>query len=220
MIPEPQNSANDPPESAGEQEDATASFLLDSVREEIAASSADARRNARRIFDALKQVGGVLDAMSVTLESVHRSVRDRDSAATVQAEGDQIESMGLVELADRVDRIRSAIERRPEARSWWPGAQRHVAPWREDRERLAEAFFILASHIDGMLKRAGLQRMQVVGAPFDPSCMTAVEATVDDSVPDHTVLEEIVPGWIHGASNQTVRPSCPCAKNTLRNPAI
>ncbi len=205
MIPEQQNPNSNAAEPAVEQEGATVSFLLDSVRDEIAASSAETRRNARRIFDALKQVGGVLDAMSATLDSVHRSVRDRGPAATVQPAGDGAESMGLVELADRVDRIRSAIERRPDAPSWWPGAQKLVAPWREDRERLAEAFFILASHIDGMLKLAGLQRMQVVGARFDPSCMTAVEATVDDAAPDQTVLEEIVPGWKHAASNQTIR---------------
>ena len=205
MIPEQQDPASNEAEPAEEQEGGSVSFLLDSVRDEIAASSAETRRNARRIFDALKQVGGVLDAMSATLDSVHRSVRDQSPAAAAKPAGDHTEATGLVELADRVDRIRSAIERRPETPSWWPGAQRLLAPWREDRERLEEAFFILASHINGMLKQAGLQRMQVVGAPFDPSCMTAVEATVDDTVPDHTVLEEIVPGWKHAASNQTIR---------------
>ena len=111
MIPEPQNTASNPTESTGEQEDTTVSFHLGSVREEIAASSADARRNARRIFDALKQVCGVLDAMSATLESVHRNFRERDSAATVQADGNRTESMGLVELADRLSALEFAVDK-------------------------------------------------------------------------------------------------------------
>jgi hypothetical protein len=205
MIPEQQDSIGNGTEPTSEHEGATVSFLLDSVRDEIAASSAETRRNARRIFDALKQVGGVLDAMSMTLDSVQRSVRERGPAAAVQRAADRTDLMGMVELADRVDRIQSAIKRRPAAPFPWPGAQRLVAPWREDRERLEEAFFILASHIDGMLKLAGLERVQVLGTLFDPSYMTAVEATVDDTAPDHTVLEEIVPGWKDAASKKTIR---------------
>ena len=46
----------------------------------------------------------------------------------------------------------------------------------------------------------------VVGKPFDPNTMTALDSAVDPRLPDHTVLAEMLPGWQHDGG-QLLRPA-------------
>ncbi len=71
----------------------------------------------------------------------------------------------------------------------------------------ADALEILRSHVGLLLQRADLERMQVLGEPFDPGTMMAVESAVDPAKPDHTVLAEILPGWRHAHTHQLIRPA-------------
>jgi len=178
--------------------------MLVEVRDELAATSAESRRNTRRIFDALKQFGGVLDALSATVNDIHSTAR----AQVQPAARDDGQLRDLVELADRVDRIAAAFSREPSlVLPWWPPARRAVAAWRADRARLDDSFAILTAHVRALLKNSGIERIACEGELFDPSCMCADEAVLDRSVADHTVLSEILPGWRKAATGCVVRPA-------------
>ena len=61
--------------------------------------------------------------------------------------------------------------------------------------------------MDTLLVRAGLQRISVAGDRFDPGSMTAVDVITDPSLPDHTVVAEILSGWQQSAGGRVVRPA-------------
>jgi molecular chaperone GrpE (heat shock protein) len=175
---------------------------IEEIRDELAAASTENRRNTKRIFDALKQFGGVLDALSATVNTIHSTSRSQ-AAPPPRTSSSGLE---LIELADRIDRIAAAFAREPApARSWWPPARRALDAWHSDRALLADSFSMLVSHVRSLLKNAGLERIPAEGGIFDPSCMNAVEAVFDTSVKDHTVLAELLPGWREAGGGRVIR---------------
>jgi molecular chaperone GrpE (heat shock protein) len=190
-------------EDEEETEDPHGEILVE-IRDELAATSTENRRNTRRIFDALKQFGGVLDALSGTVNDIHSTARAQAQPAARATD----QSLDIIELADRVDRIAAAFSREPSTvLSWWPPTRRAVDAWRADRARLGSSFTILSTHVRTLLKNAGIERIACEGELFDPSCMRADEAVLDSSVDDHTVLAEILPGWRESAGGRVVRPA-------------
>lgn len=203
-------------EDESEEEEIEADDIsLTELRDEIAAANAESRRNARRTADVLKQFGGMLTAMSGTLEDLHKTARttatQATAAAAVESASGSLQrdhALGLIELADRFNRITAAFTRPPAATtSWLPSARKSLTAWQEAWSTQEDAFSILRMHLDDMLRKAGLERLAVAGQPFDPAFMTAVEATADATVPDHTVLAEILPGWRQGATGLILRPA-------------
>jgi molecular chaperone GrpE (heat shock protein) len=59
--------------------------------------------------------------------------------------------------------------------------------------------------LETLLRRAELVRPEAVGRRFDPATMIAVESVRDAAHPDHTVLAELLPGWVHAPSGRLVR---------------
>ncbi|MFA7344151.1 MAG: nucleotide exchange factor GrpE [Terrimicrobiaceae bacterium] len=190
-------------EDEEEAEDPHGEILVE-IRDELAATSTENRRNTRRIFDALKQFGGILDALSATVNDIHSTARAQAQPAARATD----QAPDIIELADRVDRIAAAFAREPSAvLPWWPPARRAIDAWRADRARLGDSFAILSTHVRALLKNSGVERIACEGGLFDPSCMRADEAVLDSSVDDHTVLAEILPGWRESASGRVVRPA-------------
>ena len=188
-----------------EVEDAPSAIdeVLGEIRDEIAATSTENRRNTRRIFDALKQFGGVLDALAGTVNSLHATTRTQVAAPAARP-GDS--ALELIELSDRVDRIAAALAREPApVKAWWPPTRRALKVWLADRELLADSLSILVTHVRTLLKSAGVERISCMGNDFDPACMNAVEVILDRTVPDHTVLAELLPGWREAGSGRLVR---------------
>jgi hypothetical protein len=183
-------------------------MTLDQLHEELIATTTEARRGNRRTLEVLKNFGAMLDALSATVNDTHKTVR---ALPTTQqpAEGGELArewALAMVELADRLGRVAEGFDRPPAAaNSWWPGGGKASAAWREAWAMQADAFGILLSHMDALLKRAGLVRVEVIGQPFDPTTMTAVESEVDPGQPDHTVLAELLPGWRYAATRQLLR---------------
>lgn len=168
---------------------------LGTIHEEVANASTENRRNSRRVFDILKQFGTVLEALSVTINSLHASTRAAATPAEPTARG-TTPPLDIIELSDRVDRIATALTRAPQAaRPWWPPARRTHDRWMTDRERLADSFTILSTHVRSLLAKAGLERIPCANQTFDPTSMTAVEAVLRSDLADHTVVEELLPGW-------------------------
>ena len=193
-----------------EEEEEDSGITLEGLHEELIASTEENRRGNRRMLEVLKNFSGVLDALSATSNDTHKAVRAlpaMTSAAPSAGDGSSNPlALALVELADRIDRVAHGFTRPPAGRQpWWPSARRQVAAWREAWEMQADALAILRSHLAATMQRANLERLNVLDRPFDPNTMTAVESTVDSVKPDHTVLAEILPGWMNTASGQLVR---------------
>lgn len=187
------------------------SITLDDLHEELVAATSEARRGERRTLDVLKNFGSVLDALSATVNDTHKAVRAIPAATARQSDGGELPrewALALVEMADRIGRVSDGFSRPPAAATgWWPGSRKPLAAWSDAWAMQADALGILSGHADTLLNRAGLQRLEVVGKPFDPATMTAVESAVDPEKPDHTVLSELLPGWRHAESGQLVRPA-------------
>jgi len=188
-----------------------AALTLHDLHGELVASASETRRGSRRILDVLKNFGSVLDALSATVNDTHKALRAMPAVATRQPDGGELPrdwALALVELADRIERVSNGFSRPPAVRAgWWPGARKSLAAWREAWAMQADALGILRSHLEVLLRRAGLQRLEVVGRAFDPNTMTALDSAVDPTRPDHTVLAELLPGWQHGVSGQLLRPA-------------
>jgi len=166
----------------------------ESLHEAMAVANAENRRNAKRIMEALKQFGTVLETLTHSVQSVQApAIAPSD---TVAQPPNKTLILGLIELNDRVERIGQALTRRPaQCQSWWPPARRALEAWSEDRERMQDAFAILQEHLQSLLQDSDLQRIPTSGRLFDPQTMTAIEAVNRPDLPDHSVLDELEPGW-------------------------
>ena len=210
--PDVPNAASAMPDVIDDDEAEEPSGLsLHDLHGELVASAAETRRGTRRILDVLKNFGSVLDALSATVNDTHKGLRAMPAPATRQSEGGELPrdwALALVELADRIERISNGFPRPPAAcAGWWPGTRKAQAAWREAWAMQADALGILRSHLDVLLQRAALERLDVVGKPFDPNTMTALDSALDPERPDHTVLAELLPGWQHRFSGQLLRPA-------------
>jgi hypothetical protein len=185
-------------------------ITMDQLHEELIATTTEARRGNRRTLDVLKNFGAMLDALSATVNDTHKTVRALPVTLRPAESGELARewALALVELADRLGRVADGFDRPPAAStSWWSAARKADAAWCEAWAMQADALRILRSHLAALLKRAALERLEVIGKPFDPATMTAVESVVDPGQPDHTVLAEILPGWQHTPTSQLLRPA-------------
>jgi hypothetical protein len=193
------------------EEEPTPGITLTNLHEELVATSTETRRGNRRMLEVLKNFGAVLDALSATVSDTHKAVRANPETNPRLSDGGDLPrewALALVELADRLARITEGFSRPPAAASsWWPGARKSLAAWGDAWAMQADALGILRGHLTSLLRRAGLERLEVVGQPFDPNTMTAVESAVDPVKPDHTVLAEILPAWRHAVTGQLLRPA-------------
>jgi hypothetical protein len=193
------------------EEETEDDISLTELRDELAASTSENRRTARRTFEVLKQFGSVLDAMSATVNDLHRSARATPPPVSVSEKDGPLPRahlIGLIELADRLQRLDAAFQRCPAATtSWLPTAKRALTAWEAAWSTQSQAFSILTLHVEGLLKNAGMERMSVTAQPFDPARMTAVETTQDSTRPDHTVLAELLTGWQSSTTGEVIRPA-------------
>ena len=180
--------------------------LFGNLADQIAASDAENRRTARRLLEGLKGFGSVLDAMATTLGDLHAGVRNLNVPADEAPPRASNHAPAFIELSDRLDRIVAALAKEPATeKTWWPAHRKTLEAWRKDRRLLAESFSLLEGQKNSILQSLGLSRIRCAGQAFDPSCMTAVEVVANASHPDHTVLEEILPGWRDAFSGEMIR---------------
>lgn len=197
-------------ETDEEEEEDEPGVTLGELHEELIATTTETRRGNRRTLEVLKNFGAVLDALSATVNDTHKAVRALPTAPRPTDGGELARewALALVEMADRIGRVAEGFARPPAVTaSWWPGARKSAAAWHDAWAMQSAAVAILRSHLESLLQRAALVRMEVVGRPFDPATMTAVESVVDDAQPDHTVLAELLPGWRHATGGQLIRPA-------------
>lgn len=180
--------------------------LFENLANQIAASDAENRRTARRLLEGLKGFGSVLDAMATTLGDLHAGVRSLNAPSPTPGPRASNLAPAFIELSDRLERIAFALAKEPASeKSWWPAHRKTLEAWRSDRSLLVESFALLEGHKSALFQSLGLSRIPCEGQPFDPTCMTAVEVVQDASHPDHTVLQQILPGWRDANSGEIIR---------------
>jgi hypothetical protein len=180
--------------------------LFENLANQIAASDAENRRTARRLLEGLKGFGTVLDAMATTLGDLHAGVRTLNIPSPAPAPRAPNLAPAFIELTDRLDRIEKALAKElPAEKTWWPAHHKTLEAWRSERRLLTESFSLLEGQKNAIFQSLGLARIPSADLPFDPACMTAVEVVPDASRPDHTVLQEILPGWRDATSGEIIR---------------
>ena len=175
------------------------------IREELAAAGAESRRTARRQMEILKEFGTSISAVGNMVRDFHTATRTTAPTAASASDSEAL-LLPLIEMADRLTRAATAFRTPPATPStWWPGARAALAPWQAAWDSQKDAHFILSSHMDTLLTRAGLERITAAGTAFDPATMTAVEVHTDASLPDHTVLAELLSGWRLTSNRRVIR---------------
>lgn len=157
------------------------------VRRETEAAR-ELRQLASRSLEALEEAGA--RNAPARPDGSGRDDEERGAFATAEV---------LIDLADRLEPalVQAAELARP--RGW---LRRRPAP---AAQGLHAGLGLTLRRIEDHLRRLGVQRMRVVGAPFDPHTMQAEDTTCDPARDDGVVVEEIVAGY--ATSRGALRPA-------------
>jgi len=184
-------------EEAAESEDAGAETSktpdLYSFYEQLAAANSEFRKANRRTAEAISQWCETLTRFDGNLSPLRETMAKLTAAQPKADELSRSHCLVLVEWLDRLNRIRKAFESPPQKTSWWQG--RGNSTWLKAWETQGQALAILASHIEELLRKEGVTRLDALGQPLDPATMTAVAAEPDSAHPPQTVLEEVAAGY-------------------------
>ena len=168
---------------------------LYSFYEQFAAASAESRKANRRTAEAMSQWGETLARFEGGLQPLRETVVQLAAAQPKAGRMARAHCLVLVELLERMHRLDRAFASPPFAkRSWW-GAGRDRA-WRQTWEAQHQALDILVGHLEGLLTREGVTRIDTAGQSFDPAVMIAVAAEPDATRPPQTVVEELAAGYL------------------------
>ncbi|RYD69752.1 MAG: nucleotide exchange factor GrpE [Verrucomicrobiaceae bacterium] len=176
---------------------------LYSLYAELLALRNDSRKANRKTAETFSQFGESLG----NFESETKRLREQLSRMeSVQAKGDELprsHCLALVEMLDRLHRLRAAMERRPEtSRIAFFGSTRS---WEEAWEKLRQGFSILLTHFEALTKSSGVQPMLTLNTPFDPLEMVAVATEPAGGRAPNIVTEEISVGYRW--RNEVLRPA-------------
>ncbi len=182
-----------PPEFASDGIEETAAPDLYSFFEELAILSAESRKANRRSAEAISQWSEILDHFQGDLSQLRALLAERPGPESETLP--QAHCLALVDLLDRTQRLTEAFGRAP-SRSWWWNDR----DWRQAWQTQRRALEILRSHLEALLQKEGITRIETVGAPFDPTTMSAVAVEPNPLAPPRSVLQEVLPGYArHGA---------------------
>ncbi len=98
----------------------------------------------------------------------------------------------LVDVLERMERLKERLSA-PPGKTFFG----NDANWRSAWNALKEGFDITYSYLDSLLKKEGIERIETVGMPFNPSYMTAVAVEHTGGSPVNQVVEEIAPGFLY-----------------------
>ncbi len=98
----------------------------------------------------------------------------------------------LVDVLERMERLMDRLSA-PPAKTFFKNDEN----WRRAWTAVREGFDITYSYLDSLLKKEGIERIETVGMPFNPSYMTAVAIEHTDRCPVNQVVEEIAPGFLY-----------------------
>jgi molecular chaperone GrpE len=166
---------------------------LYSFFEQLAALNMESRRGNRRTTETLSQWGEALTRFEGELGRV-RDLATQSLAAGGGADRlSRPHCLALVGVLDRLQRLGAAFAQTP-ARGWFGRDD----AWRKTWENQRQAFHIVTDHLETLLRKEGVARLDTLGKPFDPLRMIAVATESTAAQPPLTVLEEIARGYLWG----------------------
>jgi GrpE len=166
---------------------------LYSLYEELAALRNESRKGNRKSAEIFSRFGEGLDHFQDEIKRLGEQMNRIEVARGDQAALPRSYFLGLVELVDRMHRLGAAFERPPQrGRFAFFGSD---AAWRKAWANSQQGFSILVSHLEKLLQQAGIERLNTVGAIFDPVTMLAVATIAPNGQPLNVVVEEVAPGY-------------------------
>jgi hypothetical protein len=178
------------PETQEETDDAPDLY---SLYEELTALRNETRQGNRRSADVFGRLGETLGRFEDEVRRLREQLSRSEAGSGSNAALPRSYFLALVEFADRLYRLGAALERPPR-----PGPLAFLSPdgpWKKAWANWQQGFSILVTHFENLLEQAGIQRLNTVGATFDPVTMLAVATTAPDGRPPNVVVEEVAPGY-------------------------
>ena len=81
----------------------------------------------------------------------------------------------------------------------------HAKQYQDSREAVLSGVEIVRKHLNEVLKSHGLERLEVLGKPFDPHLHEALGSVENVETPEETILEEIEGGYSY--QGRLIRPA-------------
>lgn len=162
---------------------------------ELAALKNEVKLESRQVKTALEQFRDLFDSLRQANEhlSAELSRRQQDARdVALNAERDI-----LLELIELRDRLRDG---RGQAASYRPNWLAHASGAAEFIAGMTQGLSMNLRRLDETLDRREVRPIQVVGQPFDPRIMRALEVGRDPALPLGTVLAELRTGYRRGES--------------------
>jgi molecular chaperone GrpE (heat shock protein) len=163
---------------------------LYSFYEQLAVLNAESRKANRRTAEAFSQWGETLVRFEADLSQLREHLIRLASVATKEDSVPRAFCLALVEILDRMYRLAAAFGSPPK-KSWWEDDTQMRRAWETQRQALD----ILVGHMEALLEKEGVARIEVLGQAFDPAIMVAVATEPDLKRPARTVIEEITTGY-------------------------
>jgi hypothetical protein len=176
---------------------------LYSLFEELAALRNESRKGNRKSAEVFSQFGTSLGGFEEEMKRLRGQLTRLETTQPAAQDLPRSHCLALVEMLDRLHRLRGAMERMPR-----PGRLAFIPPraaWQEAWKSLRQGFEILVTHLETLTAKAGLRPIPTVGLAFDPTCMVALEAVATSGRPPNFVHQEISPGYARG--EEVLRPA-------------
>ena len=187
-----------------------------SFYQELCVLRNEIRKSGRRNQDLLTRFGEGLSGFKQTMDEVQGGLcRKDDKERGNNHEGNKPIFLQLVNILERMERLMERLEAPPEngsseechAGGWKarfirflkkgpPTTSENFDNWEKAWNRLKDGFEITISHLDSLLKKEGVTRIETVGIDFDPALMTAVAVKYMEEHQEYLVLEEISSGFL------------------------
>ncbi len=180
-------------ETQPEPDEAPDSPDLYSFYQELAALRNESRKGNRKSAELFSQFGVSLGGFEEEMKRLRGQLTRLETTQPGAQDLPRSHCLALVEMLDRLHRLRRAIERMPS-----PARFAFLPPsaaWQEAWKSLRQGFDILVTHLETLTAQAGLQPVPTAGLAFDPTSMVAVDAVAMSGRPANVVLEEISPGY-------------------------
>jgi molecular chaperone GrpE len=176
---------------------------LYSLFEELAALRNESRKGNRKSAELFSQFGVSLGGFEEEMKRLRGQLTRLETAQPGAHDLPRSHCLALVEMLDRLHRLRGAMERMP------PAGRLAILPpsaaWRAAWQSLRQGFDILVTHLDTLTAQTGLRPIPTAGLPFDPTSMVALDAVAASGRAANVVLEEISPGYLW--RDEVLRPA-------------
>lgn len=165
---------------------------LFSFYKELCILRSEVRKGGRRNQDVLTRFGDGLSDFQKTLSDLQdRLIKLDDEKKESEVLSQKERFLPLVHIVERMERLMERLNSPPRKTLF-----RNYKNWHRAWTQFKEGFHMSFSHLNDLLKKEGVTRIETVGMPFDPQKMTAIAVETTQEQPPDTVVEEISPGFL------------------------